>query len=228
MGSVYNSFGGAELKIHCSFDAEIPIAALKPHPRNPNKHPKRQIKLFAKILKAQGIRRPVTVSRRSGFIVAGHGLALAAQQLKLDTLPVDYQDFESEEQELAHLCADNKLAELSPDDEDALRSLMLELEKTEFDLELAGLFKEDAARKAKPDYRPAFPNERVTESNESMEAEESEPQQIEPKREPPTAMAANIIPLMLHADEYSRWQAIKKQFGIRDDREAFVKLMTYA
>lgn len=88
----------------------VPIKNLKPHPKNSNKHPKDQIKRLAKILKYQGFRSPIQVSNLSGCIVVGHGRLEAAKLNGLTKVPVSYQDFENEEQEIAHLNADNAIA----------------------------------------------------------------------------------------------------------------------
>ena len=103
--------------VHCAFDEMMPIESVIPNPRNPNTHPDKQIKLLAKIINTQGWRAPITVSKRSGFIVRGHGRLLAAQLLNLETVPVDLQDYESEAAEWADLIADNRLAELATIDD---------------------------------------------------------------------------------------------------------------
>lgn len=61
----------------------VDIEKLVGNPRNPNKHPQNQIELLAKIIKAQGWRNPTVVSKRSGFVVKGHGRLAAAQYLGL-------------------------------------------------------------------------------------------------------------------------------------------------
>lgn len=99
--------------IHCSCDKVMKIDELMPHPRNPNKHPDEQIKLLAKIMKQQGVRRPIVVSKRSGFMVIGHGRRQAALLNGWDSFPVDFQDYESEAMEYADMVADNKIAELA-------------------------------------------------------------------------------------------------------------------
>lgn len=114
-------------KIECAFDKIVPISELKPNPRNPNQHPKKQIKMLAQIISQSGWRAPITVSTRSGFIVRGHGRLLAAQELGLDSAPVDYQDYESDAAELADLIADNKIQELSALDDSILAPLLLEI-----------------------------------------------------------------------------------------------------
>jgi hypothetical protein len=58
--------------VHCSHDRIVPLAELKLNQRNYNKHPAQQIDLLAKNIKAVGWRHPITVSKLSGLIVAGH------------------------------------------------------------------------------------------------------------------------------------------------------------
>lgn len=56
--------GNSDVKIQCLFDAMTPVGDLKAHPKNRNKHPDDQIKRLADILKYQGWRYPVKVSKR--------------------------------------------------------------------------------------------------------------------------------------------------------------------
>lgn len=110
--------------IHCAHDALVPLAELKPHPRNPNQHPQAQIKLLAEIIRRQGWRAPIVVSKRSGFIVAGHGRLQAARAAGLEVAPVNFQNFESDAAEVEHLLADNRIAELSDTDNALLAELV--------------------------------------------------------------------------------------------------------
>jgi DNA modification methylase len=98
------------MKIHCSYDKIVKIEDLKPHPKNPNTHSEEQIERLAEIIKYQGIRRPVRVSALSGYITAGHGLVEALRVLNQPEAPVNYQEYESEEQEYADIVADNSIA----------------------------------------------------------------------------------------------------------------------
>ena len=91
--------------VHCCFDKKVPVEELKPNPRNPNKHPEKQIKLLAKIIKKQGWRLPIVVSKRSGYITKGHARLMAARELKEKQVPVDFQGYKSEEEELRYLIA---------------------------------------------------------------------------------------------------------------------------
>ncbi|NIR08890.1 MAG: ParB N-terminal domain-containing protein, partial [Candidatus Aminicenantes bacterium] len=124
------------IKTNCSFDKMVAVGDLQPNPRNPNRHPAKQIELLAKIIKAQGWRAPITVSNLSGLIVRGHGRYLAAQLLKVKKVPVDYQDYDNDAQEWADLVADNKIAEFAHLDADVTAQLIREIEATEADIDM--------------------------------------------------------------------------------------------
>jgi len=113
--------------IHCLHDALVPLTELREHPRNPNRHSQKQSDLLATIIQNTGWRNPITVSRRSGFIVSGHGRLYAARTLRLREAPVQYQDFATDEEELSHLLADNRLAEFSQRDDAALAGILSDL-----------------------------------------------------------------------------------------------------
>lgn len=101
------------VEVFCAHDKIVDIDELVGNPRNPNKHPAEQITALAKIIKRQGWRHPIVVSNRSGFVVKGHGRLLAAKELGVSKVPVDFQDYESEASEYADLMADNKIQEFS-------------------------------------------------------------------------------------------------------------------
>lgn len=126
-----------EIKVHCQYMEMVDPATLTPNSRNPNRHPKRQIELLAKIIKTQGWRQPVTVSNRSGFIVRGHGRLEAALLIGCK-VPVERQDYASEAEEWADLVADNRIAELASIDNDELAKLLAELDGMDMDMELTG------------------------------------------------------------------------------------------
>lgn len=106
-----------ELKIKCEYTELVEIHKLVENPKNANKHTKEQIDRLAKILQFQGWRHPVIVSKRSGFICAGHGRLLASKLLKQESVPVDYQDFLTEAEEYAFVIADNEIARWAEFDE---------------------------------------------------------------------------------------------------------------
>ena len=123
-----------DVPIHCAFDEIVSIDSLKPNPKNPNTHPDSQLKLLAKIIQKTGWRAPITVSKLSGFIVKGHGRLYAAQYAGFKECPVEYQNFENEEEELSALLADNKLAELAQIDTEKLGELFNEFDFSDLDM----------------------------------------------------------------------------------------------
>lgn len=124
--------------VHCAHDAMVAVKELKPHPRNPNRHSKQQIERLAKILEYQGFRNPIKVSKRSNYIIAGHGRLEAAKLLKLKEVPVSYQDYLDEAQEFADLTADNSIASWSELDLSAINAELVEL-GPDFDIDLLGI-----------------------------------------------------------------------------------------
>ena len=131
--------------VHCSYDELVDLVELIPNPRNPNTHPERQIEVLAKIISYQGWRAPITVSKRSGFVVRGHGRLMAAQKLGLRKAPVDFQGYENEAEEHADLVADNRIAELAEIDEQLQVELLMELSDSDLDMEFAGFGEKELA-----------------------------------------------------------------------------------
>jgi len=126
------------MQVECAHDSLVDTASLIPNPRNPNRHPKKQIELLAKIIKHTGWRNPIVVSNRSGFIVKGHARLEAAKLLNEDKVPVDFQDYPNEASEYADLIADNRLAELAEPDLPSLKDLLESLDNGSMDMDLTG------------------------------------------------------------------------------------------
>ncbi len=125
-------------QIRCSHQKLVKIEELKPHPKNPNLHTEEQIDLLAKIIQKTGFRSPIIVSKKSGYIVAGHGRLQASKKMGVQEVPCDFQEFASEAEETQHLIADNRIAELSDFDPQTLKDLIEELDTGENDLQLLG------------------------------------------------------------------------------------------
>lgn len=136
------------MTVHCLYDKLIAIKELTPHPKNRNVHPKDQIERLSKILKYQGWRYPIKVSKLSGCITSGHGRLAAAKVLKMATVPVVFQDYIDEAQEYADLQADNAIASWAELD---LSGINLDIGEygPDFDIDLLGIkgFTVDVAEK---------------------------------------------------------------------------------
>jgi len=88
----------------------VDISTINSNPQNANRHSIEQIERLEKLITYQGFRNPLIVSNRTNMLVAGHGRLEAALNLGMKQLPVDFQDFDSEEEEYAYLISDNEIA----------------------------------------------------------------------------------------------------------------------
>lgn len=116
----------------------VDIDSLVLNPKNNNKHPKEQIERLAKLIQYQGFRNPVVVSKRTGFVLAGHGRIEAAKIAGLKEVPAMFQDFDNEAQEYAYLTSDNAIAAWAELDLSAVNVEMLDL-GPDFDIDLLGI-----------------------------------------------------------------------------------------
>lgn len=100
-----------EIEIKCAYDEMVALERLVEmrDPKNRNQHPPEQIDELCEQFKFQGVRHPIIISKRSKVFAAGDGRFQAAEKLKMPAFPVNYQDFESEEQEYAFRIADNAI-----------------------------------------------------------------------------------------------------------------------
>ena len=124
--------------VFCAHDAIVAIEKLIPNPKNPNTHPDAQIQALGRIIRQTGWRAPITVSKRSGFIVKGHGRLAAAKLEGLTEVPVDYQNYTNEAEEYADLVADNRIAELAEIDNKLLADIFADIDTGEIPMELTG------------------------------------------------------------------------------------------
>lgn len=87
----------------------VGVNELIPHPKNMHEHSDDQIDRLIKLVEYQGFRNPLVVQKGTNLIVAGHGRLMAAKKMGLESVPVSYQEFESEEQIYAYMVSDNAI-----------------------------------------------------------------------------------------------------------------------
>jgi hypothetical protein len=126
------------IQIHCKYDELIEPKKLKESPLNRNKHGSDQIERLAELYEYHGVRHPIIVSKRSGFIVAGHGRRLAAIRAKIKEFPVVYQEFDSHEAEYSFVQSDNSISAWSELDLSAINNDLQDL-GPDFDLKMLGI-----------------------------------------------------------------------------------------
>jgi ParB family chromosome partitioning protein len=112
-------------------------AELIPYARNSRTHDEKQVQQIAASIKEFGFNNPVLIDGDNG-IIAGHGRVMAAQLLKLETVPTIELSHLSETQKRAYIIADNKIALNSGWDDEMLKLEMIELNDLDFNLELTG------------------------------------------------------------------------------------------
>ncbi len=112
---------------------QTPISDLKPYPNNVRSHSEASVVRLADGIAEFGLIMPIVIDQEN-TVIAGHGRIEAAKRLKIQTVPTIRADHLTPAQVKAYRIADNKLAELSSWDEDALRIELGEL----MDLSLAG------------------------------------------------------------------------------------------
>src|SRR5436305_370351 len=117
----------------------VPVAQLRPDPRNPRTHAERQITQIARSIKTFGFNVPV-LADREGNLLAGHGRVQAARRLGLRDVPVIRLEHLTPEQARAFSIADNRLAETSSWDDRLLAEVLRDLASVnlDFDLEATG------------------------------------------------------------------------------------------
>lgn len=102
------------------------LADIKPYDRNPRIIPQAAVDAVARSIQAFGFRQPIVVDG-NGVILAGHTRYKAAQQLGMTEVPVVWQTDITDIQARGYRIADNKVAELSAWDRDALDAEVREL-----------------------------------------------------------------------------------------------------
>ena len=182
------------IEVWCAYDKLVKVEELIPHPKNPNTHPQNQIKILAQNISYHGWRHPIVVSK----------LRLeAARELGVSIVPVEYQDFATEDNELAVLVGDNRLAELSTLDLNGLQDIIDGFKETNFDAILAGF---------EPADLDALLGEKTPDFEEEGEKELSESQV--------TIQVANYR-FRLSQDDFGVWiDKLKQDVGF--DKEAVV------
>jgi hypothetical protein len=114
----------------------LPVAALKPDPRNARKHPQRQIDAIAASIRAFGFTNPILIDGERN-VIAGHGRLLAAQAIGMDEVPTIALEGLSPTQVRALRLADNRIAEGSGWDRDLLRIELVELSTLDLGIDLS-------------------------------------------------------------------------------------------
>jgi DNA modification methylase len=116
---------------------QVSTASLIPYARNARTHSETQVKQIAGSIQEFGFCNPVLIDATNG-IIAGHGRVMAAQLLKLESVPCLRLSHLTDAQKRAYVLADNRIALSSGWDEEMLANELSDLHADEFDMALLG------------------------------------------------------------------------------------------
>ena len=118
---------------------DMDLAAIRPDPNNPRRHPRKQIDQLKRSIEAFGFTNPILVDG-ADRIICGHGRHTAARELALAVVPVIRLPDLTEAQIKALRIADNKLARGAVWDAELLKVELEQITRLDisFDLELTG------------------------------------------------------------------------------------------
>jgi len=217
------------MKIRCAHDEMMSVEDLlkKHHPRNFNEHGSDQIEVYAEAIKESGIRRAVTISNLSGYITRGHGLTKTAEHLKITHLPVDFQDYDNEEQEIADIVADKEIAALSRTNRKKRDSIVKELAGKNKNLMITGLSKEKLddilGSIKKIDFSKPTIDVRKQEDFQSIDEESGELVHKEP--EVRHEIKSFPIAIVLEKEFFEVWQSVKGIAKVNSDSIMLKKIL---
>ncbi len=118
------------------------IADLKPYEHNARLHDAEQIEELRQSILTFGFLRPLLISSDGG-VLCGHGRLEAAKLAGMERLPCVLADHLSEEQRIAYILADNRLAEHAKWDKALVSAELVRLRDAGFDITVTGFGSED-------------------------------------------------------------------------------------
>ena len=124
---------------------QIPTGELAFYARNARTHSEIQVQQIAGSIQEFGFCNPVLIDAANG-IIAGHGRVMAAQLLKLESVPCLRLSHLTDAQKRAYVLADNRIALSSGWDEAMLANELSDLHADEFDMALLGFDADELAK----------------------------------------------------------------------------------
>lgn len=152
----------------------VRVEDLVPYAKNARTHTEEQVKMIARSIEEFGFLNPVLIDREKN-IIAGHGRALAAAELGLETVPAVYVEGLTEEQRRAYILADNRLTELGGWNDQLVSAELEELQGLGFDVSIIG-FDWDSATSMEPI------EESFTQASDVLDPASERPEETKTKR----------------------------------------------
>jgi ParB-like chromosome segregation protein Spo0J len=141
----------------------IDIESIKLDPRNTRSHPKKSIDALKKSLQEFGQVRPIVV--KHGIVRAGNGTYQAAKEIGFKQIAVIDADNLTDAQINAYAIADNRIAELSEWNPEALKETITELSLEFADLSVLAFSDTELELLSKSNWEPKPVNTEYTPSN---------------------------------------------------------------
>lgn len=113
----------------------LPLARLRPYPKNARTHSRKQVRQIADSISRFGFTNPVLIDAYD-MILAGHGRVEAAKLLGIDQVPCVRLEHMSPQEKRAYVLADNKLALNAGWDEEILAEELKVLLKVDVDFDI--------------------------------------------------------------------------------------------
>lgn len=105
----------------------VPLSSLSPHPRNYRDHPDDQLDQIEASIRSSGFYRNIVIAR-DGTILAGHGVALTAERMGLEEVPVVRLDIDPDSPTAMRvLISDNEIGKGADSDDRMLTELLRDL-----------------------------------------------------------------------------------------------------
>jgi ParB-like chromosome segregation protein Spo0J len=124
---------------------QMPTGELVFYARNSRTHSEIQVQQIAGSIQEFGFCNPVLIDAQNG-IIAGHGRVMAAQLLKLESVPCLRLSHLTDAQKRAYVIADNRIALSAGWDEAMLANELSDLHADEFDMALLGFDADELAK----------------------------------------------------------------------------------
>jgi len=117
---------------------DVPLASIRPNPRNARRHSAKQIAKLAAAIAEFGFNVPIVIDE-GGMILCGHARYEAAVKLRMPSAPCIQVSHLTEAQKTGFAIADNQLGDLSTFDDEKLKAEIEYLIALDFNVELTGL-----------------------------------------------------------------------------------------
>jgi len=111
--------------------ATVGIGSIIANPKNARSHPDEQIQHLVASIKRFGQPRPILVRKENKMIVGGHGIFTACKLAGLEHVSAILWDVDQATAD-AYMLADNRLGDLSTDDEDRVAALLREINADDY------------------------------------------------------------------------------------------------